>query len=168
MNHLQIGWVKSDTKAIQSIHDSVITHNTRVQVSFYLNIFFAANQVLCLTQKYSSFAKVSPAQFLTDLFKPGGLNSRDQSRLILRPLDLSSSVFKTYQDLLNCLDTIYFCLGQDFKNQDFSIKILLRQVFYWDFRDCQDKSRFLIFVETFQDLPRYHLNIVKTFVGLQA
>ena len=31
--HFQVGWVKSDTKAIQSIHDTVITHNSRVTVS---------------------------------------------------------------------------------------------------------------------------------------
>ncbi len=118
-----------------------------------------------MTQKYSSFAKVSPAQFLTDLFKPRGRKSWDQSRLRLRPLDLSRSFFfKTCQDFLNCRDTIYFCLGQDFINLDFSIKILLLKVLFWDFRDCQDKSRFLRFVKTFQDLSRY-LNVFKTFCG---
>lgn len=30
---LQVGWVKTDTKAIQAIHDHVITHNPRVSVS---------------------------------------------------------------------------------------------------------------------------------------
>jgi neurotrimin len=30
---LQVGWVKADTKAIQAIHDHVITHNPRVAVS---------------------------------------------------------------------------------------------------------------------------------------
>ena len=30
---LQVGWVKADTKAIQAIHDRVITHNPRVYVS---------------------------------------------------------------------------------------------------------------------------------------
>lgn len=30
---LQVGWVKADTKAIQAIHDHVITHNPRVSVS---------------------------------------------------------------------------------------------------------------------------------------
>lgn len=29
----QVGWVKADTKAIQAIHDHVITHNARVFVS---------------------------------------------------------------------------------------------------------------------------------------
>jgi hypothetical protein len=29
----QVGWVKADTKAIQAIHDHVITHNSRVSVS---------------------------------------------------------------------------------------------------------------------------------------
>lgn len=29
----QVGWVKADTKAIQAIHDHVITHNQRVSVS---------------------------------------------------------------------------------------------------------------------------------------
>jgi len=29
----QVGWVKADTKAIQAIHDHVITHNPRVAVS---------------------------------------------------------------------------------------------------------------------------------------
>jgi len=29
----QVGWVKADTKAIQAIHDHVITHNKRVTVS---------------------------------------------------------------------------------------------------------------------------------------
>lgn len=29
----QVGWVKADTKAIQAIHDHVITHNQRVTVS---------------------------------------------------------------------------------------------------------------------------------------
>lgn len=29
----QVGWVKADTKAIQAIHDHVITHNPRVMVS---------------------------------------------------------------------------------------------------------------------------------------
>ncbi len=29
----QIGWVKSDTKAIQSIHNEVVTLNQRVQVN---------------------------------------------------------------------------------------------------------------------------------------
>ena len=115
-------------------------------------------------RSYSSFAKVSLARFLTHLFKPGGLNSWDQSISRLRPLGLSRWVFKTCQDFLNCGDTIYFCLCQDLKNQDFSIKILLRQVFYWDCRDCQDKSRFLRFVKTFQDLSRY-LDILKTFCG---
>ncbi|KAJ8927203.1 hypothetical protein NQ314_020481 [Rhamnusium bicolor] len=28
-----VGWVKADTKAIQAIHDHVITHNPRVSVS---------------------------------------------------------------------------------------------------------------------------------------
>jgi hypothetical protein len=37
--------------------------------------------------------------------------------------------------------TICFCLGWDFLNRDFLIKILLRQDFYRDCRDCQDKSR---------------------------
>lgn len=30
---LQVGWVKADTKAIQAIHEHVITHNSRVTVS---------------------------------------------------------------------------------------------------------------------------------------
>jgi hypothetical protein len=30
---LQVGWVKADTKAIQAIHDHVITHNPRVSVT---------------------------------------------------------------------------------------------------------------------------------------
>lgn len=30
---MQVGWVKADTKAIQAIHDHVITHNPRVSVS---------------------------------------------------------------------------------------------------------------------------------------
>lgn len=29
----QVGWVKADTKAIQAIHDHVITHNPRVGVT---------------------------------------------------------------------------------------------------------------------------------------
>ncbi|KAH0540381.1 hypothetical protein KQX54_016686 [Cotesia glomerata] len=29
----RVGWVKADTKAIQAIHEHVITHNPRVQVS---------------------------------------------------------------------------------------------------------------------------------------
>lgn len=29
----QVGWVKADTKAIQAIHEHVITHNSRVTVS---------------------------------------------------------------------------------------------------------------------------------------
>ncbi|KAL7293233.1 hypothetical protein TKK_0013373 [Trichogramma kaykai] len=29
----RVGWVKADTKAIQAIHDHVITHNPRVSVS---------------------------------------------------------------------------------------------------------------------------------------
>lgn len=29
----QVGWVKADTKAIQAIHEHVITHNPRVSVS---------------------------------------------------------------------------------------------------------------------------------------
>lgn len=29
----QVGWVKADTKAIQAIHEHVITHNPRVTVS---------------------------------------------------------------------------------------------------------------------------------------
>ncbi|KAJ4434854.1 hypothetical protein ANN_23425 [Periplaneta americana] len=31
--NLRVGWVKADTKAIQAIHDHVITHNPRVSVS---------------------------------------------------------------------------------------------------------------------------------------
>lgn len=31
--HTQVGWVKADTKAIQAIHEHVITHNPRVTVS---------------------------------------------------------------------------------------------------------------------------------------
>lgn len=30
---IQVGWVKADTKAIQAIHDHVITHNQRVAVT---------------------------------------------------------------------------------------------------------------------------------------
>lgn len=30
---LQVGWVKADTKAIQAIHEHVITHNSRVSVT---------------------------------------------------------------------------------------------------------------------------------------
>ena len=30
---LQVGWVKTDSKAIQAIHDHVITHNPRIWVS---------------------------------------------------------------------------------------------------------------------------------------
>lgn len=30
---LQVGWLKADTKAIQAIHENVITHNPRVTVS---------------------------------------------------------------------------------------------------------------------------------------
>lgn len=36
MRHLggyRVGWVKADTKAIQAIHEHVITHNPRVSVS---------------------------------------------------------------------------------------------------------------------------------------
>lgn len=29
----QVGWVKADTKAIQAIHEHVITHNPRISVS---------------------------------------------------------------------------------------------------------------------------------------
>lgn len=30
---VQVGWLKADTKAIQAIHENVITHNSRVTVS---------------------------------------------------------------------------------------------------------------------------------------
>ncbi|KAK6624789.1 hypothetical protein RUM44_011649 [Polyplax serrata] len=30
---MMVGWVKADTKAIQAIHEHVITHNPRVSVS---------------------------------------------------------------------------------------------------------------------------------------
>lgn len=32
-HHYQVGWLKADTKAIQAIHENVITHNPRVSVS---------------------------------------------------------------------------------------------------------------------------------------
>jgi hypothetical protein len=32
-SEFQVGWVKADTKAIQAIHDHVITHNPRVSVT---------------------------------------------------------------------------------------------------------------------------------------
>jgi hypothetical protein len=30
---LKVGWVKSDTKAIQTLHEKVITHNTRIKIT---------------------------------------------------------------------------------------------------------------------------------------
>lgn len=33
LKKFRVGWVKADSKAIQSIHDTVITHNSRVEVS---------------------------------------------------------------------------------------------------------------------------------------
>ncbi|KAG8229390.1 hypothetical protein J437_LFUL000911 [Ladona fulva] len=33
LENFWVGWVKADTKAIQAIHDHVITHNPRVSVS---------------------------------------------------------------------------------------------------------------------------------------
>ena len=86
-----------------------------------------------MTQKYSSFEKVSPAQFLTDKFKPRDLKSRrDQSRSRLRPLDLSRSVFKTYQDFLDCQDKIYFTfqsyrMYDSFQNHQEIRKKILKQ-----------------------------------------
>jgi|FrelakmetLWP11LW_1041352.scaffolds.fasta_scaffold49918_1 hypothetical protein len=98
------------------------------------------------------------------LGKPGGLNSPDQSKLRLRLLDLSRSIFETCQDYPLCWDKIFFCLGHDFYNRDFWIEIKLRQYFYWDCQDELRLSRFLRFVETFWDLSRY-LNIIETFWG---
>ncbi|KAF7266458.1 hypothetical protein GWI33_020225 [Rhynchophorus ferrugineus] len=33
LHNPKVGWVKADTKAIQAIHDHVITHNPRISVS---------------------------------------------------------------------------------------------------------------------------------------
>lgn len=33
IHFVQVGWVKSDTKAIQAIHEHVITHNARISVT---------------------------------------------------------------------------------------------------------------------------------------
>ena len=84
--------------------------------------------------------------------KPGGLNSWDQSRsrtsLVLRP------TFLKCQDYPSRQDQLLFFLGWDF-----SIKTWLRRDFCQDCRDKLRLSRFLRFVETFQDLSRYH-NII--------
>jgi len=37
---LQVGWVRSDSKAIQAIHDKVITYNKRVDISGDLSSTF--------------------------------------------------------------------------------------------------------------------------------
>ena len=34
----KVGWVKADSKAIQAIHNTVITHNQRVEVTLMLHI----------------------------------------------------------------------------------------------------------------------------------
>lgn len=39
--YFEVGWVKADSKAIQSIHDSVITFNPRVKVSGDLQTTFS-------------------------------------------------------------------------------------------------------------------------------
>jgi hypothetical protein len=85
--------------------------------------------------------------------KPGGLDSQDQSRL--KHLNLLRLVLKTCQNFLECQNTICFCLSQDFLNWDFWMEILLHQDFYWDCRDCWDKSKFFEIWWDFQDLLRY-------------
>ncbi len=93
--------------------------------------------------------------------KPGGLDSRDQSRSRSRFLDLSRPTFENRWECPSCQDQLlktvenfhrveinFFFLGQDFLNWDFSIQTWLRQYFYRDSRDKSRVSRLFKIVET--------------------
>ena len=58
-------------------------------------------------------------------------------------------------EIILTAETRFFFIGRDFLNWDFSFETL-------SCHDCQDKSRFSRFVETFPNLSRY-LNIIETF-----
>ncbi len=79
-------------------------------------------------------------QFPKIKFKPGGLDSRDQSRSRSRTSLASRPVFKTCRDFLDGRDQLLFYLGQDFLNRDFLIETWL----------CRD---FIEIVETNRDIP---------------
>ncbi len=84
--------------------------------------------------------------------KLGGLDVRDQSRSRSRTSIASKLTFENRQDYPSRRDRLLFYLGQDFKNQDFSVEIYLCQDIY---RDCRDKSRLSRQIETNRDFSRY-------------
>jgi hypothetical protein len=79
--------------------------------------------------------------------KPGGLDSRDESRSRLRFLDLSRQTFKTCQDFLDGRDKLFFVLVLIFKIETFQLRLCLVKIFVKIVeivetnQDCQDLSR---------------------------
>jgi hypothetical protein len=72
------------------------------------------------------------------LFKGGGLNSQDQSRLRSRCLDLLRPTFETCRDYPYCLDNIFFLSVEIFKIETFPVETWSCQDFC---QDCQDLLR---------------------------
>jgi hypothetical protein len=68
---------------------------------------------------------------------------------------VSRLTFENRRECPSCRDQLFFFLGRDFENQDFSIEIYLCRDIY---RDCRDKSRLsrqIEIIETFRDLSRF-------------
>jgi hypothetical protein len=83
------------------------------------------------------------------IIKLGGLDSRDQSRLRSRLLDLSRSTFETCQDFLDCQDYYFFALVKIVKIDTFELRFGCIKIFIeivetnWDRQYLSILSRFL-------------------------
>ncbi len=84
---------------------------------------------------------------LSSLFKPGGLDSWDQSRsrtsLVLRP------TFLKCQDFLDGRDQLFFFSVEIFQIETFQSRLWRVKIFDEIVEICQDASRLSRFVETF-------------------
>ncbi len=78
--------------------------------------------------------------------KPGGLDSRDQSRS--RFLDLLRQTFKTCRDFMDCRDEFFFVSIKIFKIKTFQSRLCLVKIFSTVDTNCLTMSRLRVSIET--------------------
>jgi hypothetical protein len=109
--------------------------------------FLLSNDVTCLCLRLSvSFLLRSAESF----FKPGGLDSRDQTRSRSRMSLVSRPTFENSQDCPLCRDTIFFFLVEIFKIETFESRLICVNIFIQIVKINRDFSRLSRFVEIYQ------------------
>ncbi len=94
--------------------------------------------------------------FLSQFSKPGGLNSRDQSRSIF--LDLLRPTLENRGECPSCHVQLFFFSVEIFKTETFQSRLGCVEIFVENVeinRDCRDFSRFIEISGHYRDFLRY-------------